>query len=93
MKRTRLRHRSVKRQAQMLAYRLAKGELMARADGRCEARLEGCTDGATDLHHLQYRSRGASFVPGEGEAKALCRHCHNRVHSHTREARERGLLK
>ena len=94
LKRTPLAKQSKKRQSEQYAYQKAKGELVAKTGGQCEARVTGiCTGYASDLHHLKFRSRGASYVPGEDEARILCRACHSWVHANTREARALGLLR
>src|SRR3990167_3991493 len=94
LKRTPLKQQSKKRQSEQYAYRKAKGELVAAAQGMCQGRIPNiCSTYATDMHHIRYRSRGASYVPGEGEARILCRFCHEFIHRNTRWAREQGFLK
>ena len=81
MKRTRPRRVSKKRASLSVAYRLAKGTLMADADGRCQARLPGCTGAGQDAHHVIPKGQGGAHLPGvRGQRLALlCRSCHSAV--------------
>lgn len=54
----------------------------------CQAKLIGCTHGATDVHHKAGR--------GENHLKmstwlAVCRSCHSYIELHPEEAKELGL--
>ena len=94
LKRTPLVKQSKKRKSEQYAYQKAKGELVEQAQGMCQARIPNiCSTYATDMHHLRYRSRGASYVPAKGEAILVCRADHDWIHANTREARAMGLLK
>ena len=55
---------------------------------KCEAKLVGCTGGATDVHHKAGR--------GENHLKistwlAVCRSCHTWIETNPAEAKELGL--
>src|SRR3990167_5944827 len=85
LKRTPLAKQSKKRQSEQYAYQKAKGELVAKTCGQCEAKIPNiCSTYGTDLHHRRLRSRGSAYVPGEGEAILLCRMCHEFCHRNTR---------
>lgn len=60
------------------------------AHGRCEIDLDGCLKFGRDPHHLKLRSQG-----GTNEVENLrncCRACHDWIHGHVSEARERGWI-
>jgi hypothetical protein len=64
--------------------------LGARPD--CEANITGiCTWRSVDVHEVLRRSAGGDIVD-DGNVKALCRPCHDWIHTHPREARRLGLL-
>lgn len=52
---------------------------------------ELCPKPSRDVHHVHGRY-GSAYLD-ENTWKALCRACHDWIHQHPKEARERGLLK
>lgn len=56
----------------------------------CEAKLEGCTRVATDLHHS--RGRGIYFLDLK-TFKAMCANCHGIVERKPKMAKKKGLSK
>lgn len=61
----------------------------------CGARLIGCTDIATDIHHLYSGARRDEFFLDVKTWMALCRHCHDRIHNvlSASEAKQLNLKK
>lgn len=57
---------------------------------RCEAALPGCGGPSCDVHHRAGRY-GGNYL-NEATWTAVCRPCHDWIHSHPKDARERGLL-
>lgn len=55
----------------------------------CEARLEGCTGLATDLHHPL--GRIGDRLTDVNKCKKVCRNCHNRIESEPVMAKQLGL--
>ena len=67
--------------------------VLARAEGRCEVAMAGCTLLPVDMQHRRARgtggtSRANTNSPANG--LACCRHCHTWVEHHLAEAREYG---
>ena len=60
-----------------------------RSGGRCEVRVHGCSDVATDLHHRQRRREG-NHTPVN--ALHCCRHCHQTVHALPAVSRAAGWI-
>lgn len=60
---------------------------------KCEAKLVGCTGGATDVHHCFSGSNREKYLLNMTTWKAVCRSCHNFIHDHLsmEEAIELGL--
>jgi 5-methylcytosine-specific restriction endonuclease McrA len=58
---------------------------------RCQAKLEGCTGKTNDLHHRAGRE-GSNYT-NEKTFMAVCRNCHDKVHTvlSAKEAREKKL--
>lgn len=56
----------------------------------CEAKLEGCTGVATDVHHVE--GRGNNLLNVE-KMKAVCRNCHRLITDNSKMAIEKGLSK
>ena len=52
-------------------------ELYEAADGKCEARLSGCSYHGADSHHRKLRSRGGSNELSN--LLLLCRSCHDKI--------------
>lgn len=62
----------------------------ARSDGRCEARLFGCTGVGVHAHHRLRRSQGGSHHPTN--LLWVCWACHKTIHDYPAHARRAGLL-
>lgn len=87
MKRTRLRPMSAKRAVLAKEYAMLRKAFLA-ARPKCEK----CkTKKAQDVHHVHGRLAGAYL--NTATWKALCRGCHDWIHSHPGEARRTGWLK
>ncbi len=87
MKRTALAPMSKKRTAEAKA-RAALVRLVLAARPVCERCHEARS---CDVHEPHTRGRGGSFLDVENTI-ALCRRCHDWVHTHPKEAAELGLL-
>ena len=58
----------------------------------CEVNMTGlCTQKSTDVHHVA--GRIGSLLLDETQWIAVCRACHDFIHTHPKDARERGWLK
>lgn len=74
---------------------VVRARVMARSGGFCEARIPGCWDEASQLHHRRPRGAGGSRDPRTGQASngyALCLPCHNHIERNRTEARDRGWI-
>lgn len=89
-RRGRLQRRSRKAAVRLREWQKVRTWVLDRAHGRCEARLEGCTGTAVEVHHVRMRSRGGQDVPSN--AVAVCWPCHRYLHTHPEEAEGLGLL-
>lgn len=83
-----IRQFSVKRERINRLYSQARAEFLKDGDP-CEARLEGCTGVATDLHHPQ--GRLGERLTDVKKCKKVCRNCHNRIENEPAMAKEKGL--
>jgi hypothetical protein len=90
--RSRIKTANKKRQKQNRAYTKVKRKFLEE-NPTCQAKLEGCTGQATDLHHIGGRT-GENLVKVEDFA-ALCRNCHDIIHKKmsAKEAKKLGLKK
>ena len=57
-------------------YRQVRDEFM-KTNHVCQAKLEGCTKTATDLHHK--KGREGKLLTDKKFFMALCRSCHNKI--------------
>ena len=88
MKRTPMKRRQAKVSASArLGYKLAT----ARANGCCEARIDGICNGRAEArHHIKLRSRG-----GDNSAAniiVICDPCHRHIHSNPLWATEHAFM-
>lgn len=94
MKRTRLNRKTPLRAKPKRAsaeYTAAKKEIFAASNGACQAHIEGvCVGPAHHAHHLLRRSQGGTDEPSN--LLPVCFSCHDWIHTHPAEAREKGLL-
>jgi hypothetical protein len=59
----------------------------------CMVKVNGCSHGATDIHHTYAGANRDAFYLVQSTWKAVCRNCHDWIHGHPAEAREMGWLK
>ncbi len=70
---------------------LVKSAIRERAGERCEARIDPvCRGNGSQAHHVTRRSQGGTNEPAN--LLFVCLWCHEWIHRHPAEARERGLL-
>ncbi len=92
MKRSGIKPRSTKRQAELPDYRAAVSQAWVAADGLCVVKAKGCQVGARDPHHLRC-GLGRPLLPGPTQRIiAACRSCHDLIHASPAWAREKGWL-
>lgn len=73
-------------------WRQVRREVEARANGRCEARIDDVCEGrGCHAHHLLRRSQGGANDPSN--LAWLCAACHGYVHANPAWAYEAGLLR
>lgn len=94
MKRTPLRPRSAKRQREMVERRRFVRDLLEQRNHICEAKLNGCTGWAVDVHEKLRRSQGGLLVGGKpDDYLILCRPCHTWVTENPNKAHSLGLIR
>lgn len=81
---------SAKRAGQMDAYRAAKAEVKARAEGACEMRTPVCVGFGVEPHHV--KGRVGPLLTDTEWMMHTCRPCHNYAHDRPAEAYENGWL-
>lgn len=87
MKRTPLRKVSKKRQALLVTYRRLKKDYITE-NNVCEC----CADSlACDIHHKLPVGRGGKLCDTT-IFMAVCRQCHDWIHTNPKEAKEKGYL-
>jgi hypothetical protein len=59
----------------------------------CMIKVNGCTNGATDVHHTYAGTNREAFYLVQSTWKAVCRNCHDFIHMNPKIAREMGWLK
>ena len=91
MKRSPLRRQSAKKARRNAVYARSRMEVAERAQGRCEARIEGVCSGRHEhTHHRRLRSQMGSDDPSN--LIAVCFACHSHIHLYPKEAAELGLI-
>ena len=75
---------SSKQLERLAKYRKIRNEFMANKN--CEAKLQGCTIKATDLHHA--KGKIGDLLTDSRYFRALCRNCHNYIETHPNFAKE-----
>lgn len=95
LKRTPLRRMSKKRRRESVIYS-EKRKIFLQSHPWCEVAVgvaTECVGGnrSTDVHHVAGRL-GGNYLD-ESTWKASCRSCHDWIHNHPGQARQRGLLK
>ena len=71
-------------------YRLARNQRLGRSHGLCEIRTDGCTNQATQTHHIVRRSQGVDHR--EANLKSVCLTCHTRIHQDVAWAKAAGWI-
>lgn len=59
----------------------------------CMVKVNGCGNGATDVHHTYAGSNRDAFYLVQSTFIPVCRACHQWIHSNPKEARVLGFLK
>ena len=59
----------------------------------CMVKVNGCSHGATDVHHTYAGANRDAFYLVQSTWKAVCRNCPNYIHEHPEDARTMGWLK
>lgn len=87
-----LKSRSDKRVILDQLYSVSRQQFLVK-NPFCQARLEGCTINATDVHHCFSGSNREKYFLNMTTWKAVCRSCHNFIHDHLsmEEAIDLGL--
>ena len=86
-----IRRISRKQRGRMAKYKVQRIKFLTDRP-TCQAGLAGiCSIKSTDVHHMAGRT-GARLL-FEGDWLSVCRPCHNWIHNHAGQAREKGLLK
>lgn len=91
VRRQRLRPESAKRRREGHQWRKVRRDVLDRANGCCEARIEDvCTIRAEQAHHLRLRSQGGKDEGGN--LLAVCGACHGHIHANVAWAVEHGFI-
>lgn len=59
----------------------------------CMVKVNGCTNGATDVHHTYAGSNRETFYLIQSTWLAVCRNCHDWIHANPAKARTMKWLK
>ena len=59
----------------------------------CMVKVNGCSHGATDVHHTFAGANRDAFYLVQSTWKAVCRNCHDWIHANPAEARTMNWLK
>lgn len=59
----------------------------------CMVKVNGCSHGATDVHHTHAGANRDAFYLVQSTWKAVCRNCHDWIHANPAEARIMNWLK
>lgn len=59
----------------------------------CMIKVNGCMHNATDVHHTYAGANREAFYLVQSTWRAVCRNCHDWIHSHPKESRGMGWLK
>ena len=59
----------------------------------CMVKVNGCGNGATDVHHKFSGSDRDTYYLVQSTWLAVCRNCHDWIHAHPKESRAFGYLK
>ena len=58
-------------------WRFKRQRVLVRDNSKCQARMEGCTGDAIDIHHLTYKHLGDEPL---FDLVSVCRNCHDKLH-------------
>jgi hypothetical protein len=59
----------------------------------CQAKLNGCTLSATDIHHKYSGKNRSQYYLDSTTWMAICRNCHRWIHDNPKSAKELDYLK
>jgi len=59
----------------------------------CQVKVNGCSHGATDIHHTRSGSDRNTYYLVQSTWLAVCRNCHDFIHANPADARTMGWLK
>jgi hypothetical protein len=59
----------------------------------CKVKVNGCSQGATDVHHTYAGSNRDVYYLIQSTWLPVCRNCHNWIHGNPKEARTMKWLK
>lgn len=80
-----------KRTARQIHYSKVRGDVEARANGRCELGTPACVTCGSECHHLLQRSQGGA--DDMGNCVWTCAPCHRYAHDHPTESYAAGWLR
>lgn len=83
-----IRKVSLKMVTELQKYRFIRAEYLARYP-KCQAKLEGCTKGSTQIHHQ--KGRIGDLLTDSTHFLAVCHNCHHWIELHPVEAKEKGF--
>jgi hypothetical protein len=91
VKRTPLKRMSRKQKVKKRLWQQARRETESRANGWCEAHIDGvCVGRGCHAHHIRRRAQGGADDPSN--LAWVCAPCHDWIHRHPWSAYEQGLL-
>lgn len=91
-KQKRIPPRSAKRVVANLLY-LKQRSIFLGQHEMCEVRFPGCTNQATQVHHVYAGADRNKYFLDESTWKATCHTCHQHIHNNPKESRLLNLLK
>ena len=80
--------KSSKQQKKDAAYSVLRAQYL-KNNPHCQARIQGCTLVATDIHHVN--GRVGELMLDDSQFIGVCRSCHTFIHEHPRIAKHLGL--
>lgn len=86
-----MRRMSAKARQRIPAHQACIQAVTERSGGRCEVRTAHCVGNHDQTHEIKPRSAGGS-ITDPANCLATCWACHEWIHGHPNQAREKGLL-